>query len=46
VRPEGGKAGLCFRIVLGDRYQHPDTPHPVGLLRPRHRWPTDGYTAE
>jgi len=32
VRPEGGKAGLCLRIVCGDRHQRFDWPHPVGLL--------------
>jgi hypothetical protein len=39
MRSEVGKAGLRFRIVCGYRHQHSDTPHPVGLLRPRDQRP-------
>src|SRR5262245_22166586 len=30
---------LGFRGVLGSRQQYANTPHPVGLLRPRHHRP-------
>ena len=37
--PESFEAGLCFRIVLGEAYQHADVPHPVGLLSARRERP-------
>jgi hypothetical protein len=33
------QAHLGFCIVLGQAHQHPDAPHPVRLLRPRHERP-------
>src|SRR5207342_2819390 len=37
---ERGDAGRCLRIVEGRTYQHPDAPHPLTLLRPRHHRPS------
>src|SRR5260370_1001514 len=33
--PEGIEARLPFRVVLADRHEHADVPHPLGLLRTR-----------
>jgi hypothetical protein len=34
---KGQLTGLSFRIALGERHQHTDSRHPVGLLRARYR---------
>src|SRR5215469_10088373 len=31
--PECREASLGFRMVLGERYEHADAPHPIMLLR-------------
>src|SRR6516165_4562833 len=43
--PECRKASLAFRIVLGERDEHPDAPHPL-LLRARGERPRRGCAAE
>src|SRR6516225_10046958 len=37
--PECRKASLAFRIVLGERDEHADAPHPLALLRARRERP-------
>jgi hypothetical protein len=39
-------AGLCFRIVRGERREHADPPHALGLLSPRRERPRHHRTAE
>src|SRR5262249_32955820 len=37
---------LSFQVVLGIAHQHPDAPHPVGLLRARRERPRSRRAAE
>jgi hypothetical protein len=40
---KGQLTGLSFRIALGERHQHTDSRHPVGLLRARYRRATESH---
>src|SRR5262249_42186926 len=42
--PECRDVGVHFRIALGERIEHADAPHPLGLLRACRDRPS-GYTA-
>src|ERR1700688_3743420 len=39
-------SGLAFRIVIGKSYHRPNTPHFVGLVRTRGKWPHRRRTPE
>jgi hypothetical protein len=43
---ERGHATLRLPIVRRKRTQHPDAPHPLGLLRPRYERPCGCRAAE
>jgi hypothetical protein len=43
---ERHEAGLSFRIVCGERQEHPDATHPIRLLRSRRERPCRSRAAE
>jgi hypothetical protein len=43
---EGADQCPCMRIVFDERYENPDAPHAVALLRPRHARPRPRRAAE
>src|SRR5262249_26331597 len=43
---ERGDAGLCFRIVRGERHEHADAPHTLELLRTRYERPSSCHAAD
>src|SRR5262249_18120076 len=43
---KGAKSGLSFGIVRGQRHEHADAPHAVGLLRARRQRPRRCRAAE
>jgi hypothetical protein len=43
---ERSDAGLSFGVLRGQRHEHADAPHALGLLRPRRQRPCNRRAAE